>query len=91
MAKDKNLALAFDFKDAPAEVQDAGKAHRENWLRLEKASDQLNKWKLERAEAQAAYDDSANKFQSAIDQWDPAKKSDPVPVEAAVKSAKVTK
>lgn len=90
MAIDKNLALAFDFKDAPKEVQEAGKEHRQNWLRMEKAEDQFNKWKKERVDAKAAFDASAAGFQSAIDKWDPAKKNDTNPEEAAttVKASK---
>lgn len=83
MAKDKKLALAFEFKNAPAEVKAAAEAHQANWKRLEKASDQMQKWKVERAAAQAAYDESSIAFERAIDAWDPVEKSKTKPEELA--------
>lgn len=76
---DKKLALAFDFKDAPAAVKDAGQAHRDNWKRLEKANDQFSKWKSERAAAQAAYEASQAVFDKAVEAWDPIGKKNPTP------------
>lgn len=79
MAIDKKLALAFDFKDAPKEVQDAAKQHRENWLRLEKARDQFGKWQSEVQRAEAAYVETQKLFDSAVDNWDPANKKNTNP------------
>lgn len=80
---DKKLALAFDFKNAPAAVQDAGKKHRDNWLKLEKATDQEKKWRQAKIEAQRAYEQSERDFTQAIDAWDPVAKKNQTPEEKA--------
>ena len=69
----KELALAFSFGEAPTEVKDAAKSHRENFLRLAKAESQFARWKSELEQARRAHDVSADAFSKVLNAWDPAK------------------
>jgi hypothetical protein len=69
---DKELALAFDFENAPEEVKVAAQAHRESWLRFKVACSQCTKWASERTTAEISYDETAKAFRKALNEWDPA-------------------
>lgn len=67
----QNLALAFEFQNAPSEVKDAATEHRENFFRYEKACSQLDLWRKEKDKAKEAFLKSQNAFQKALKTWDP--------------------
>lgn len=69
MAKDKRLALAFDFGDAPQEVKDAAAAHRESFMRLEKAEAQVGLWNADLEKARQEYSKTNRQFEKTLDQW----------------------
>lgn len=66
---DKEIALAFNFDDAPDEVKNAGLAHRENFIRLEKAKNQLALWTAELEAARADSGRTLKVFQEQINKW----------------------
>lgn len=74
---DKKLALAFEFKNAPEELKKAAEVHRENWITLEKAEAQVQKWTAARELAIRAYSESDKAFQRAIEAWDVGGKKKP--------------
>lgn len=69
---DKELALAFEFENAPESLKKAAETHRNNWLRLEKAKSQVAKWNAESIEANKAFAESHKIFKSELNAWDPA-------------------
>lgn len=66
---DKEIALAFNFEDAPENVKNSGAAHRENFLRLEKAKNQLELWTKELQDARTDHAKTLKTFQEAINRW----------------------
>lgn len=72
MAMDKELALAFNFAEAPDSVKKAAEAHQVNWVRLEKARSQVAKWNSELHQADIAYGATGKEFRKEIANWDPA-------------------
>lgn len=72
MAMDKELALAFNFVDAPDSVKRSAEAHQASWLRFQKATAQVDKWQKELHQAEIAYGASGKEFRKEIAQWDPA-------------------
>lgn len=82
---DKDLALAFEFENAPAEVKARAKEHKDSWLRLEKAKAQSQVWAEEFAQARRDYFKTSKAFKEAVNAWDPAETKDPKPKEKAKK------
>lgn len=75
---DKKTALALiNIKSAPKEVTDASKTFADAQLRVDKSNTQIEKWKKERAEAQAAADAALEEFDKALAAWDPSGKQKP--------------
>lgn len=66
---DKEIALAFNFKDAPEDVVAAGEAHRENFVRLEKAKNQVALWTAELESARSDSGKTLKVFQERINSW----------------------
>ncbi len=77
MAKNNELLLAFEFEKAPVEVKQAAAAHRDAWVRVERAKSQAAKWVHESTEAEVAYGLTGSTFKKLLDAWDPAAKKDP--------------
>lgn len=71
---EKELALAFEFKNAPDELKEAAQLHKDNWLRVEKAKAQIEKWKSELFRAEIEFGKSGKAFRKGINEWDPAGK-----------------
>lgn len=68
---DKELALAIDFKKAPAELQAAATAHYANVKALAKAKNKLIDDEKAIELAQKSYDESAKTLRVALKQWEP--------------------
>lgn len=77
---DKNLALAFEFSNAPKDLKEAGIAHRENYFRLKKAEAQFSLWNKEVEAAKVEFNASLSKFNSALDAWKPDETLEEIPV-----------
>lgn len=68
----RELALAFDFKSAPAEVQKAAEAYRASWTRFAKASEQLDAWQKELDDSSRVNSEAGKVFRRAMDNWEAA-------------------
>jgi hypothetical protein len=66
---DKEIALAFNFEEAPEDVKATGALHRDNFLRLEKAKSQLAMWTAELESARSDHAKTLKVFQEAINKW----------------------
>lgn len=71
MDMDKELALIFDFKDAPEELKSAANTHRANCLALIQAKLQMKQAEDNLASSQLNYDGSNQAFRSALKNWTP--------------------
>lgn len=68
---DKELALAIDFKKAPAELQAAANAHYANVKALAKATQKIAADELALAQAQKAHDETAKLLRAELKKWEP--------------------
>lgn len=66
---DKELALALQFGEAPKELQDVALKYQEQFLRLEKANNQVSLWLEEASEARKAQDQAQKEFRKGVNQW----------------------
>lgn len=80
MAKNNELALAFNFKDAPAELRKIAEVHNENFKRLQKSKDQLALWQAEMITAESEYIQSGKIFRAGLDNWEPQPSSEKLQV-----------
>lgn len=72
--KDKDLALALNFGNAPQNVKKEAELHSVNYQRLEKAEAQIELWSKELQDAKKAFGESSKSFRKAINEWtSPAK------------------
>jgi hypothetical protein len=74
---DKDLALAFEFENAPDEVKAAAIKHRENYFRFEKSNLQSDIWNKEKEIARKLYLDSQRAFNTAVKNWLASKEVQP--------------
>lgn len=68
----RELALAFAFPDAPAEVKTAAELHKTAYQRLVKSEAQLKLWTTEKDDARKDYAHTSKQFDKALASWDPA-------------------
>lgn len=69
---DKKLALAFEFDNAPTEVKEAAAEHRDNYIEMITADQQVVLWNRDKIIARRKFEQSARKFERALEEWDPA-------------------
>jgi acetylornithine/succinyldiaminopimelate/putrescine aminotransferase len=69
---DKKLALAFQFENAPQEVKDVAAEHRENYLAMITAEQQVILWNRDKIITRRKFEQTARRFERALSQWDPA-------------------
>lgn len=67
--RDKELALALNFGNAPQNVKKEAELHAVNNERLEKAEAQVELWQKELNEARKAFSESAKAFRKAVNEW----------------------
>lgn len=68
---DKELALIFEYKDAPETLKQAAQEHRLNSIALAKKQDLLNKTQSEVAEIFKKYEATEKKFRIELKAWAP--------------------
>ena len=68
---DKDLALAIDFKKAPAEVQAAATAHYANVKTVSKLRNQLTVTNQKLSDAERASEASAKALRVSMNAWTP--------------------
>lgn len=68
---DKELALAIDFKKAPADLQAAANAHYANVKAVSKAQAKLKQSEAELEAANKAYEETAKTLRLGLKAWTP--------------------
>jgi hypothetical protein len=69
---DKKLALAFEFENAPTEVKEAAAEHKENYIAMITAEQQVILWNRDKIITRRLFERSARRFERALEAWDPA-------------------
>lgn len=69
---DKELALIFEYANAPQELKEAATLHRSNSTKLTKKKASLDALSTEVTALQAEYDKSEKAFRVALKSWTPA-------------------
>jgi len=68
---DKELALIFEYKDAPQTLKDVALAHRSNSSKLAQQKAKLLTLQKEVTELERAYAESAKAFTAELNAWTP--------------------
>lgn len=71
MEMDKEIALIFEYENAPAELKTAAAAHHQNCLALAAAKQANAKAQANLAAAQIDYDSTNQSFRAALKGWNP--------------------
>lgn len=66
------LALAFEFAEAPDKVKSTAELHRAAFFRIETATRQLELWLIEKDEARKVFLATQQEFARELKKWDPA-------------------
>jgi hypothetical protein len=66
---DKDLALAFKFDNAPADVKAAAQKNLDAYTRMKTTENQCVIWQKEKNEARAQFDETQITFKAAVEAW----------------------
>lgn len=71
MDMNKQLALIFEYKNAPKSLQDVATLHRANSNALTKKAAQVKAAQIELDTLQRQYNESAKGFEAELNAWQP--------------------